>query len=251
MQFPELVAHRGYAARYPENTLAALDAAMRTGALHVEIDVQLSKDARPMLFHDRTLERMCGVPGSVADRTAAELAALSAGEAKKFGRSFEDERVASLAGFAELLGRYPHVHAFVEVKRAAIERFGHGKVIDEVLPALDDVLPRVSVISFSLDFLSELRRAHPTPIGVVFDRWDELDQPIVRELAPEFVFCDLDGLPASGPLDAGDARVAIYEVADAQLALALHARGAELVETFEIGEMLASFEAMRTRARVT
>lgn len=249
MQLPELVAHRGYAARYPENTIVALEAAMRAGARHVEIDVQLSKDARPFLFHDRTLDRMCGVSGSIADRTALELEVMPAGEAKKFGRHFEDERVASLARFAELLERFPNVHAFVEVKRAAIERFGHRKVIDEVLPALDAVMPRVSVISFSLDFLLELRGAHPTPIGVVFDRWDELDQPIVRDIAPEFVFCDLEGLPSDGALDAGGARVAIYEVADAQLAIDLGARGASLVETFAIGEMIAAFEALRPHVK--
>ena len=39
---PDLVAHRGYALRYPENTLAAFQAAITAGARFVECDVQLS-----------------------------------------------------------------------------------------------------------------------------------------------------------------------------------------------------------------
>src|SRR5207244_2240185 len=59
MPLPDLVAHRGYALRYPENTLVALDAAIRAGAKYVELDVQLSKDGFPVLMHDKTLARMC------------------------------------------------------------------------------------------------------------------------------------------------------------------------------------------------
>lgn len=47
-----LVAHRGCAARYPENTLAAVAAALQEGACCVEVDVQLSADRVPVLMHD-------------------------------------------------------------------------------------------------------------------------------------------------------------------------------------------------------
>ena len=55
MDIPELVAHRGYALHYPENTLIGIEAAIRAGARYVEVDVQLSADKVPVLFHDRTL----------------------------------------------------------------------------------------------------------------------------------------------------------------------------------------------------
>jgi len=71
MRLPELIAHRGYASRYPENTLPAIEAALKAGARHVEIDVQTSADHIPVLFHDATLERLCGVQGRIRD---AELA---------------------------------------------------------------------------------------------------------------------------------------------------------------------------------
>ena len=72
---PPLVAHRGWTRRAPENTLAALDAALGVGAGWVEVDVQLARDGVPFLFHDRTLERVTGAEGPLGARTAAELAA--------------------------------------------------------------------------------------------------------------------------------------------------------------------------------
>ena len=65
MHLPELVAHRGYTLHYPENTLVGLEAAIKAGARYLEVDVQLSADKVPVLFHDRNLQRLCGVGGQV------------------------------------------------------------------------------------------------------------------------------------------------------------------------------------------
>jgi glycerophosphoryl diester phosphodiesterase len=237
MTLPELVAHRGYALRYPENTLVALEAAIRAGARYVECDVQLSKDGFPVLMHDRSLERMCGVKSPVHEMTLAELRVLSCGERAKFGNHFASEGIASLAGFVQLLRRHPDVKAFVEIKRVSIEQFGREKILERVLPALDAAIHQCVLISFSLEFLSAARAAHPIPLGAVFDVWQEREQPAVRELDPEYVFCDVEGLPETGTLANGRARIAIYEVAKPELARELGARGVHLVETFEIAEM--------------
>lgn len=72
-------AHRGYfdnEAGIPENSLAAFQAAMDAG-YGIELDIQLSRDGVPMIFHDATLERMCGVEGNIWDFTCEELQALS------------------------------------------------------------------------------------------------------------------------------------------------------------------------------
>ena len=65
---------------------------------------------------------------------------------------------------------------------------------------------------------------------------------------PEFLFCDVDGLPAAGELVFRRAETVIYEVADPALARSLAARGMAQVETFEIGEMLAALGPARERA---
>jgi glycerophosphoryl diester phosphodiesterase len=183
---------------------------------------------------------MCGVSGAVHERSLSALRALSCGERGKFGDRFQDEGLLSLAGFVQLLRRHPHVHAFVEIKRIGIGRFGRERILERVLPALDAAIHQCALISFSLEFLVAARRAHPIPLGVVFDRWSERDDRWVAEIAPEFVFVDIDGLPKTGDLRHPGARVAVYEVADPNVARELAARGVELVETFSIAEMLAA-----------
>ena len=247
MHFPELVAHRGWARRHPENTLSALEGAILAGALHVEIDVQLSADGFPVLFHDRDLSRMCGVTGAIHERSLSELRALSCSEASRFGTKYASEGIASLAGFSQLLHRHPDVHAFVEIKRAAIEQFGAGRVLEIVAPLLEPVRARTALISFSLPFLALARAESRFALGAVFDTWKESEAPEARALAAEYVFCDVDGLPEAGSLLLGKTKLAVYEVADPARALALAARGVDLVETFAIGEMLGALRGLEGR----
>lgn len=69
-------AHRGlHLAGVPENSLAAFRAAMARG-MGMECDVQLSRDARAMVFHDFELDRLTGESGPVAGRSADELAGI-------------------------------------------------------------------------------------------------------------------------------------------------------------------------------
>lgn len=68
-------AHRGLhniKAGIPENSLAAFSAAVEVG-YGMELDVHLTKDRQLAVFHDDTLQRMCGVEGNVKERTLAEL----------------------------------------------------------------------------------------------------------------------------------------------------------------------------------
>ena len=73
-------AHKNYAHRglhdlahgIPENSLAAFRAAAEAG-YGVELDVQLSKDGKVVVFHDDDLKRVCGVDGYVRDYDYADL----------------------------------------------------------------------------------------------------------------------------------------------------------------------------------
>ena len=53
----EIIAHRGYSARAPENTLAAIDLAIEAGADAVEFDLHTAGDGNPVLFHDAMVSR--------------------------------------------------------------------------------------------------------------------------------------------------------------------------------------------------
>ena len=59
---PEIVAHRGDAEHFPENTLPALESAVQLGSRYGEVDVQLTSDRVPVVFHDADLARVAGRP---------------------------------------------------------------------------------------------------------------------------------------------------------------------------------------------
>ena len=56
----------------PENSMAAFRKAVDAG-YGIELDVQVTKDKIPVVFHDFTLQRVCGQEGKVCDYTYEEL----------------------------------------------------------------------------------------------------------------------------------------------------------------------------------
>lgn len=77
---PAIIAHRGYSAITPENTLEAMDAGSRAGADWVEIDVSTSADGVPYVLHDDTVDRTTAGTGALNTLTASVLDTLEAGE---------------------------------------------------------------------------------------------------------------------------------------------------------------------------
>ena len=66
-------AHRGlWGGDLPENSLSAFRAAAEHG-FAIELDIQLSSDGEVMVFHDYTLDRVCGRTGKICELSAAEL----------------------------------------------------------------------------------------------------------------------------------------------------------------------------------
>lgn len=87
-----LYAHRGLhdnEAPAPENSMAAFKKAVE-GGYGIELDVQLTKDKIPVVFHDYTLKRVCGVEGKVCDYTFEELQEFKLFQADEKIPRFED-----------------------------------------------------------------------------------------------------------------------------------------------------------------
>lgn len=76
MAHPLVIAHRGASAEALENTLAAFRRALALKVDGIELDVQLTRDGVPVVFHDTTLPRLTSARGRLAARTWPELAAL-------------------------------------------------------------------------------------------------------------------------------------------------------------------------------
>jgi glycerophosphoryl diester phosphodiesterase len=144
---PLVFAHRGGRALGPENTLVAFDIGMASGADGMELDVHLSRDGRVVVCHDPTLDRTTDAQGPLADRTAAELAALNA--TLRFGIDLEHVWTGARAGIPTLddvLLRYPEARMIVEIKDGS--ETCAAAVVDSVRRAR--ALDRVCVGSFSL-----------------------------------------------------------------------------------------------------
>jgi glycerophosphoryl diester phosphodiesterase len=73
---PAVIAHRGASAAWPENTLAAFEAAVRAGADMVELDVRLTADGALVVMHDADVARTTKSRGLVCELTLAEMRAL-------------------------------------------------------------------------------------------------------------------------------------------------------------------------------
>ncbi|MGB5165737.1 MAG: glycerophosphodiester phosphodiesterase family protein [Woeseiaceae bacterium] len=121
-----IIAHRGASMDAPENTLAAIEEAIRQRADWVEIDVQETREGGIVVIHDRDLMKVAGVPMNVRDATFAELRSVDIGS--WFDARFSGERVATLAEVLELCrGR---VKFIVELKYYGGEERFEERVVE-------------------------------------------------------------------------------------------------------------------------
>lgn len=74
-----IIAHRGASHAYPENTTAAYDAALQEGADGIELDLQLSSDGVPVIFHDDRLGKLGHPRKRIRDFTLAQLQTMDTG----------------------------------------------------------------------------------------------------------------------------------------------------------------------------
>lgn len=96
----EITAHRGSSSRAPENTLAAVRAAMEDGADYAEIDVQETSDGVLVLLHDTDLKRIAGIDRKIWQTPYNEIRDLDAGS--WFAPQFASERVPTLQQVIDL-----------------------------------------------------------------------------------------------------------------------------------------------------
>lgn len=113
-----IVAHRGYSAKYPENTIAAIKGGIDAGSDGIEFDVHRCASGQIVLMHDSTLDRTTDGEGKVAETTLADLQKLDAGAWK--GERFAGERVPTLDEALKAFER-TGVTAVIEIKAKEVE----------------------------------------------------------------------------------------------------------------------------------
>lgn len=141
---PLIIAHRGYSRDYPENTIAAFDAAVEAGADMIELDVTLSQDGQLVVIHDDTLNRTTDGEGFVCHQQADDLLTLDA------GRWFDDHpQTRPIPSLDEVMRRYAgRIPLNIEVKP-----FFPLSLTGKMQAALDRLVSDIKKLQQSQDIL--------------------------------------------------------------------------------------------------
>ena len=143
---PLAFAHRGGAAHFPENTLAAFDYAVRLGYAYLETDTHATADGKLITFHDARLGRVTDRTGPVARLPWKEIAAAKVGGTEP------------IPLLEDVLGTFPQIRFNIDLK-------GTGSI-----EPLNGVLrrtgawDRVCVTSFSGKRLLAAQRSLDQPV---------------------------------------------------------------------------------------
>ncbi len=164
-----VIAHRGASAYYPENTMAAFKAAVEMKADMIELDVMMSKDNIPVVFHDDVLEYKTNGKGSVADYTLSELKELDAGS--WFDEKFKEERIPTLREVLDYARNKIPVN--IEIKTEAVTENKEGGIVERVLKLIDELgmADQVIVSSFDYRVIERLKAAESKiMIAMLYER---------------------------------------------------------------------------------
>ncbi|MGB0563445.1 MAG: glycerophosphodiester phosphodiesterase [Spirulinaceae cyanobacterium] len=167
------IAHRGFRAIAPENTLAAIRQAISLGADGLEFDVQRSQDGALVVFHDATLERTTNGQGALATKTLAELKTLDAG--RWFAPAFAGEQIPSLAEVLASCQEHP-LHLYPEIK--ATQDWTAAQ-IQELARFCDNATwrDRTTCCAFDAPFLDQLRGFAPhISVAYCVSNWAQYQQ---------------------------------------------------------------------------
>lgn len=164
MRVPHLqIAHRGYSAGAPENTVAAFKTAVDKRVAAVEVDLMLSKDGEIVVAHDYDLETWTNGHGRISDKTWAELSNVTV---TRGGKTFTRTVVAGiddkLARFQDILiaAQAGNVNLMIELKTVTNTSYLIRKVA-ELLKARD-YIQHTLVTSFFPGMLMEFQRHAPS-----------------------------------------------------------------------------------------
>ena len=187
------IAHRGlHDDNIPENSMAAFEAAIE-GNFAIEIDVQLTKDKIPVVFHDDNLHRLTGIKKRVTGVKYQDLDKLRIGETGS-----------KIPTFKELLefvaGRVP---ILVEIKRNKGSKGIERLVVD----MLQKYTGEFAIQSFNPIAIRKVRKFDPTMYcGLLSSKLSEMKMLRIKKAAvknarlffmakPDFVSFEINSFP--------------------------------------------------------
>lgn len=133
-----VAAHRGWSAKYPENTMEAFRAAAELGVDQIETDIRITADGELVLIHDAAVDRTTDGTGLVREKTLAELRTLDAGSWK--GDEFKGLKIPTFKEFMDYIATLPEMTIDFELKEYPVDgrEAVAYEVCDRVLSAIDE-----------------------------------------------------------------------------------------------------------------
>ena len=155
---PMIMAHRGYSAKAPENTLPAFKMCMDEGFSAAELDVQMLGDGTIIVMHDDNLKRTTGLNKNVWEVTYDEIKDLDNGAF--FDKEFEGTGIPTLDEVLKLAGSGDtKLYLNIEIKRNGHDEGITQKVVDIILE--NNYLNNCDITSQDYSTLEEVRKINP------------------------------------------------------------------------------------------
>ncbi|MFC4438587.1 MULTISPECIES: glycerophosphodiester phosphodiesterase [Natrialbaceae] len=196
---PELIAHRGFAGKYPENTTVAAKGSARDGADMIEIDVVPCADGKVVVFHDDGLSERDGGDKGLTDvgglvwetdcESVLNAEVLNSGTTVPTLREVLEAIPASVGVNIELKNPGSSDLRFAENlhgNELATQEEIWRPFVQNTLAIADDYQNEILVSSFYKAALSTTRETDPSiPIAFLF--WDDIEAglEITREYDAE------------------------------------------------------------------
>ncbi len=244
-RFLHLVAHRGNAAEFPQNTLPAVQSALDLGTRFISVDVQSSANGVPMVVRDHDLLRSAGLAGGVGNYSAAELAHVDVSDPQRFGERFRGTCIPRLVDVLSLITQRRETTLFVCIGRASLARLGQEQMVSQIAEALHPFRTRCIVVSSDLTLVYRARHTAGLQIGWHILQHDTHNRLKYEALQPDYLLTDRALLPPKGALWRGPWRWVVHDVTTIEEALELAARGTDFVATENVRSL---GEAMRSHA---
>ncbi len=153
-----MVAHRGASGVAPENTMAAFRIALDQGAHMIEIDLQLTSDDIPVIFHDSALERTSSGKGIAGQKKYEEISGLDAGS--WFSEEFAGEKIPSLEEFSKFIKDKAYLNIEIKSRKTSPIEGRLEKILDVIK---EHELGQYTLFSsFDHGLLHEIKKSDPS-----------------------------------------------------------------------------------------
>jgi glycerophosphoryl diester phosphodiesterase len=168
----EIVAHRGISTESPENTIASFQRAVELGADAVELDIRLTSDQIPVVYHYFYLQENTSLSGPIFDFTFEQV--RKANVFCKNNPSASEGRISTLSEILEIFGG--KIGLEIEIKGPEPEA---AEIIGNALNKFKNLWKTMEVTSYEPALLLAIQKICPgLPTDLLFPRsesWMKLD----------------------------------------------------------------------------